>query len=451
MAQSKIRNRKVAILTWEGFEKLQVAISQTDIWNHYTKSCTLDTLSELTGLSTHTLSKIHTRKTGVDLRSLLRYFRTFSLKLETNDYTSPIRVDKTVAQFKLLPHQATLLNPVVSWGMAPDVSEFYGRTTELATLNHWILEQRCRLVTVIGMGGMGKTWLTTKLTEQIQHKFQCVIWRSLQSLKDSCFFLNFIKDLIAYLAPKPEPILPETTHGKIQLLLDCLGKARCLLVLDDVDSILQGHSSQVATDNSDAETHQHNYEQYQELLRNIAQGRHQSTVILTSRKEPKVLRQLTGENLPIRVLPIQGLQLEEVQQIFRGRGIYQANPTEWNRLITYYGGNPLFLGMVATTIKDLFDGNITAFFTENVLIFDDIREFLDQQFDSLSALEQDVIKVIATRNYFLSFADLRSHISPTISTTRLLEVLKSLKGRSLIENGTVYASLKPLLRDYLKE
>ncbi|RIK33516.1 MAG: hypothetical protein DCC55_34775, partial [Chloroflexi bacterium] len=41
------------------------------------------------------------------------------------------------------------------WGDAPDVSGFCGREAELARLHHWLVDERCRLVTVVGMGGMG--------------------------------------------------------------------------------------------------------------------------------------------------------------------------------------------------------------------------------------------------------------------------------------------------------
>src|SRR5438067_6342839 len=45
------------------------------------------------------------------------------------------------------------------WGEAPDVLSFVGRAAEVATLREWVLAERCRLVAVLGMGGIGKTML----------------------------------------------------------------------------------------------------------------------------------------------------------------------------------------------------------------------------------------------------------------------------------------------------
>jgi DNA replication protein DnaC len=62
-----------------------------------------------------------------------------------------------------------------------DVSVFYGRTQELATLENWIVCDRCRLVAFLGMVGIGKTALSIKLIQQIQANFEYVIWRSVRN------------------------------------------------------------------------------------------------------------------------------------------------------------------------------------------------------------------------------------------------------------------------------
>ena len=253
MPYSQSRYRKVAILTPQGFQKLQTAISQSKSWNHYTKTCSLEALSEQTGLSPQTLSKVHAQHANVDLRTLVRYFNAFSLTLDTSDYLSPPRSETALILVPALPTDersviaAAVPGSTLSWDTAPDVSVFYGRTTELTTLRHWVLEQRCRLVTLIGMAGIGKTWLATKLTEQVQHQFQAVVWRSLQPLGGSSrrprSFHDLVDDLIQHLAPQPERPLPETSHAKIRCLLDCLRQTRCLLVLDNVESVLPGGDS----------------------------------------------------------------------------------------------------------------------------------------------------------------------------------------------------------------
>jgi hypothetical protein len=52
------------------------------------------------------------------------------------------------------------------WGEAPDTTKFVGRTDELATLRRWLLDERCRLMVNLGMGGIGKTSLASKLAHE---------------------------------------------------------------------------------------------------------------------------------------------------------------------------------------------------------------------------------------------------------------------------------------------
>jgi len=61
-----------------------------------------------------------------------------------------------------------------------DVSRFYGRQEELQTLESWIIEDRCRLIGIFGLGGIGKTALSVKIAQQVRSQFECLIWRSLQ-------------------------------------------------------------------------------------------------------------------------------------------------------------------------------------------------------------------------------------------------------------------------------
>jgi hypothetical protein len=69
----------------------------------------------------------------------------------------------------------------IDWGESPDIAIFYGREQELVKLTEWIEQDRCRLVGVLGMGGIGKSSLAARLTSQLQNQFEVVIWRSLRN------------------------------------------------------------------------------------------------------------------------------------------------------------------------------------------------------------------------------------------------------------------------------
>ena len=41
---------------------------------------------------------------------------------------------------------------VLDWGDAPDTTYFVGRGEELELLRHWMIDERCRLLAVLGIG-----------------------------------------------------------------------------------------------------------------------------------------------------------------------------------------------------------------------------------------------------------------------------------------------------------
>lgn len=70
--------------------------------------------------------------------------------------------------------------PQVDWSDAFDVSTFYGRDEEQALLRRWLVEDRCRVVSVLGMGGLGKSSLAVTVMHKVAAQFEVVIWRSLR-------------------------------------------------------------------------------------------------------------------------------------------------------------------------------------------------------------------------------------------------------------------------------
>src|SRR5207244_3213789 len=70
--------------------------------------------------------------------------------------------------------------PRVEWGEALDVPSFYGRQGELATLAQWVVQERCRVVSVLGLGGIGKSALVSSAMRRMAIHFQVVLFRSLR-------------------------------------------------------------------------------------------------------------------------------------------------------------------------------------------------------------------------------------------------------------------------------
>ncbi|MDF5706161.1 MAG: NB-ARC domain-containing protein [Nostoc sp. S4] len=337
------------------------------------------------------------------------------------------------------------LTPHIDWGEAIDVSRFYGRSAELETLSQWIVGDRCRLITLLGMGGIGKTTLAVKVAEDNQHAFEYIFWRSLRNAPP---IQNILSDLIQFLSHQQETNLFDNNEALLALLMKYLSLSRCLIILDNVETVF---ISGIVTGN-----YREGYESYGQLFRYIAELSHQSCLLLTSREKPKCLGLKEGENLPIRSLKVTGLSNLEIHEIFQDKG-FSASLEQEKLLTARYNGNPLALRIVGNTIQELFAGNILQFLEYNTSIFGDIWELLEQQCKRLSLLEKQVMCWLAINREAVSIAELKEDIIPHISTRELIQSLESLKGRSLIEtsyhvaNHSVTFTQQPVVMEYVIE
>jgi DNA-binding SARP family transcriptional activator len=79
-----------------------------------------------------------------------------------------MRLTLTAEVHSLMSNPSYLPTACQDWGEAIDVSVFYSRETELATLQQGIVQDRYRLILLLGMGGIGKTALSVKLAQTVQ-------------------------------------------------------------------------------------------------------------------------------------------------------------------------------------------------------------------------------------------------------------------------------------------
>jgi WD40 repeat protein/ABC-type dipeptide/oligopeptide/nickel transport system ATPase subunit len=444
MAAQKTSRRRGAVLTGSGYEKLESARQEAEAASSSGDRYTNEELCTVTGLSAKTVTKIFSRtpesQTPVDKQTLDLCFAAFSLKLERADYFYPEASEPEIFTGQeigsdLLPHQICNTNPAIDCGDAPDVSVFYGRELELARLTEWVQTDRCRFVGILGLGGIGKTALVTKLAQALQPSFKAIVWRSLRNAPPLASLLPKLIEIFSHRAE----IVPPTMEisEQISCLLKYFRQERCLLILDNAETIVQaGHDNR-----SEAIG-------YEELFRRIGESAHQSCVLLTSREKPKAIVSLEGDKMPVRTFGLHGLSASEGEHLFDAKGL-SASISGRSQLVENYSGNPLALKIVATSISDLFDGDIDEFLDAEVSIFSDIRKLLDQQFAQLSLSETAIMYWLAIEREWTSISELHAEIVPAIPKSGVMEAVESLSRKSLIERSQGKFTQQAVVMEYM--
>jgi WD40 repeat protein/transcriptional regulator with XRE-family HTH domain len=307
------------------------------------------------------------------------------------------------------------------WGEAPHVEQLYGRDKELLTVEQWIVDNSCRIVALLGIGGIGKTSLAMAATSHMKEAFAFVFWRSLQNAP---LLKHILRDCIHLISLQRRTDLPESEDDQITLLLQYFREHRCLLVLDNVETVLQSGKG--------TGSYREGYEGYGRLVRRIGEAKHQSCLLLTSREKPDEVAFFEGSFSPVRSHTLEGLTSADGRAILRDKGLY-GEEQDWEALVNHYGGNPLSLKLVSQFIREIFDGNIAGFLADGEMLLSDVYAVLDQQFERLSTLEQEIIYWLAIEREPVSLKMIQSNMVRPVVTRMLQEALRSLRRRDFIE------------------
>src|SRR6266545_1119405 len=329
----------------------------------------------------------------------------------------------------------------VDWGEAPDTSSFHGRAAELATLRSWIGAERVRLVALLGMGGIGKTSLAAQIGRELASAFEAIYWRSLRNAPP---VQEWLAGAIGFLSEQ-QLVPPPAVSERMLAVLQLLRARRCLLVLDNVETLFELGQQEGR--------YRAELAGYGRLLQTLGEASHQSCLLLTSREAPPELAVLGGA---VRSLQLAGLGVDEAQALLAAKQL-SGTSAQWAELIARFGGNGLALTLVGESIRELFGGDLGSFLEEagGSSVFGGMRRLLDEQVARSAAAEQQVLRLLAVEREGVRLAEMLAALSPRVSRGAVLEAVEELRRRSLIEraetSGAVAFTLQSVVLEYVTD
>ncbi|HBK21785.1 MAG TPA: ATPase domain-containing protein, partial [Planktothrix sp. UBA10369] len=284
---------------------------------------------------------------------------------------------------------------------------------------------------VLGLSGIGKTTLVKQFVDLNLQHFDIIIWKN---IKLSPSLDSILTEILTSI--NPDSVL---TDNKLTQILNLFRDQKCLIILDDVQELFIKEKS--------AGQYKSEYRDYQPFLTMITETEHKSSLILISQEKCQEMISLDEELYPVKCLDLEGLDSIE---ILKNYGLQDQD--SWSTLIQLYEGNPVYLKDIASLIKKIFSGKVSEFLQENSLIITEgIKSRLNQIFERLSLIEQQIIIELSQDNHPVSREDLRESLS--LSSMDLINGLDSLTKRYLIkiiESDQVLFSLSPVVREYIK-
>src|SRR5207237_1735829 len=137
---------------------------------------------------------------------------------------------------------------------------------------------------------------------------------------------------LTFFADTPPAEFPASLEQRINQLIARLHERRCLLVLDNLETLLEVEDPEG--------NYRPGYQGYGRLIERLGESAHRSCVVLTSREKPREIEALEGPRSPVRSLRLSGLSQEAARSLLADKDL-RGESSSWLQLIATDAGNPL--------------------------------------------------------------------------------------------------------------
>jgi predicted ATPase/DNA-binding XRE family transcriptional regulator len=321
--------------------------------------------------------------------------------------------------------------------LPPQLTPFFGRTAELLALSHTLDDPDCRLLTLVGPGGIGKTRLALEIAQaQVPHTPHGVHFVYLAPLRSAEHIIPAIAEALDFHfqaegRPPKEQLLDSLRHKQVLLLLDNFEHLR-----DGVDLI-------------------------QELLLGCPTLR----LLVTSRERlhlsSETVFTLDGMDLPTGTTLQEMLTYSAVQLFIttarRTRpkfALDTANAQDIVRICRLVGGMPLGIILAAAWVEVLSPAEIAAELSQGFAFLEvELRDLPDRHQSMRAVLAHSWQRLTAAeQGVFMRLAVFRGGFTRQAAQSvagASLQTLSTLTNKSLVQrDATGRYTVHELLRQY---
>lgn len=348
MAESNSEKKQGWILTEKGREKITDALEK--YYQENGKNLTQEKIQDMTRLNEKTFRKIRNGKETVRGDSIKRLFRGLNLTLETGDYETG--EDSPDAPPSKSDAPSELDDGLTRW---------VGRETLIAELVEK-LQGECRVLSIVGITGIGKTSLAGQLAKNSTLREFLPYLKEVSFYQESSPSFTAVAQLVLgdeLLRSQPQLLATENEDALVEAMILVLQSQSFLLIIDMIEVVLE-------PDGKDG--HQFIEPVFAKFLERFVLAQKMPTrIIFTSQDRPPVMAQGRFLNRYDRE-ELRGLTETEAMELFCLWDVDvegEQNQSYLGRIIAVYEGHPLALQVIAGEIRSSpYDGSVAAYWNE---------------------------------------------------------------------------------------